>query len=87
MAIKLIGRVEYEINDPPIQGGGSFFLTEELLGKIQMLQLESEETIDRLVHTELPYFAGYSSIQTAKQHSCNEESTDERCQKNKPFDL
>lgn len=81
MAVKLIGKVCYEINDPPIQGGGSFFLTEELLKKIEQLALESEETIDRLVHTELLCFDGCSSKQTARQHSGNEGSTDEQCQR------
>lgn len=50
MAIELIGIARYEFDDGSCQGVGKFFLTKELVKKLDLLSIESEETIDKAVH-------------------------------------
>lgn len=50
MAIELIGIARYEFDDGCCQGFGKFFLTKELVKKLDLLSIESEETIDKAVH-------------------------------------
>lgn len=52
MSVKIIGIVTYEINDPPQQGIDQFYLTEELLPKLEQLNLESQDLIYRSVRME-----------------------------------
>lgn len=60
MAVELIGIVTYELNEPPQQCIGQFYLTKELLQKLEQLRVESEEFIDRSVHMELLFARGNS---------------------------
>lgn len=76
MAIKLIGKVAYEINNPPISGGGEFYLTEELLRELEQLQLKAEETIDQALRTPPPFDICSSLAQIESRRNGAGESTD-----------
>ena len=77
MAIKLIGKVAYEINNPPIIGFGEFYLTEELLRELEQLQLRAEETIDQALHIQSPIAAYTAVAQIESRRSGTEGNTDE----------
>lgn len=54
MAIKLIGKVAYEVSDSLSIEYGEFYLTEEALRDLHYLQMKTEEAIDRAAHIQTP---------------------------------